>query len=127
MSNPEEDGLGVDGLLHCPQCHTECVDARALFRHVETVFVGQQSSCLESMGFQMEEFRADYRKRRRKVAYRNRVLPEVDNLLSCCFSKNIGISTGWSKRSSHTALEQREVWCVVPLLLLPDAEVQEQS
>ena len=82
MSNAVEDSFGVNGLLHCPQCRKECVDARALFRHVEAVFAGLQSTCLERMGLQMEEFRADYRNRRRKVAYRKKVMPEVNNRFS---------------------------------------------
>ena len=86
MSNAEEDSLGVIGLLHCPQCRKECSDARTLFRHVESVSAGLPSSCLERMGLQMEEFRADYRNRRRKVAYRNKVTPEVNNRLSSLIS-----------------------------------------
>ena len=66
----EADASQPLGLLQCRQCHEEFEDARKLFRHVETVDPDRTSTCLEDMGMQMEEFRADYTRRRRKAARR---------------------------------------------------------
>lgn len=65
------------GLYHCPQCHRDCGDARNLFRHVETVNAELQATCLELMGKQMEEFRAEYTNRRRKLGRKRVTLPQV--------------------------------------------------
>ena len=68
MSIEEGQGSSQLGLLQCKQCLERFGTAGQLFRHVESITIGKPSSCLEGMGMQMEEFRAEYTSRRRKVA-----------------------------------------------------------
>ena len=68
MSGNTEDTSQPSGLFHCPHCDQDCVNARQLFQHVKTIPPNGQPTCLESMGIDLEEFKAGFRSRRRKVA-----------------------------------------------------------
>ena len=70
----ERDKSQALGLLQCRQCLKEFGSARTLFSHVEAIYPDRTSTCLEDMGMQLEEFRAEYTRRRRKAARRNNAL-----------------------------------------------------
>ena len=108
------------GLLQCRQCREEFEDARKLFRHVESVDPDRSSTCLEDMGMQMEEFRADYTRRRRKAARRQL------SLGVCLLVKTlVNLYSGGRQQPADKVQGHGEVRRLLPLLHLPDAQFQE--
>ena len=108
------------GLLQCGQCGEEFEDARKLFRHVESVDPDRTSTCLEDMGMQMEEFRRDYTRRRRKAARRK------FSLGVCLFVRIfVKLYSGRRQQLADKVQGHSEVRRLLPLLQLPDAEFQE--
>ena len=66
MSEDREDTSQPLGLYQCPNCLQDCGNARQLFKHVESVQGNGTPTCLEALHMQSEEFRNEFRSRRRK-------------------------------------------------------------
>ena len=74
MNLDEPSSSQTLGLFQCKSCRQDFGDAKRLFRHVETIYPDKTSTCLEDMNLQIEEFRAEYTRRRKKANRKNLAL-----------------------------------------------------
>ena len=83
MSEDKEDTSQPVGLYQCPHCLQDCGNARQLFKHVESVQGNGRPTCLEALHMQSEEFRNEFRSRRRKRPQKEKKIQVILNRFIC--------------------------------------------
>ena len=83
MSEDKEDTSQPLGLYQCPHCLQDCGNARQLFKHVESVQGNGRPTCLEALHMQSEEFRNEFRSRRRKRPQKEKKIQVILNRFIC--------------------------------------------